>query len=203
MFILCPFFLNGILVFTSVSGNRTLSGRVTSSETIRCCSFESGARISCRFLNRLKFLSVGAISHRFVQIPYRSISGEVVLQSPISARNSASNGATSWNLNSSGFRFPSKKCPVKPFRNSSNALSPLSVFPSSNTFCPYSTAVQVGKTPRPFRNGAPTACSHHFPIRPYVPPMMTVARCPFPHRMPHPSILPPPKDESFPVPIPA
>ena len=98
MFILCPFFLNGILVFTSVSGNRTLSGRVTSSETIRCCSFESGARISCRFLNRLKFLSVGAISHRFVQIPYRSISGEVVLQSPISARNSASNGATSWNL---------------------------------------------------------------------------------------------------------
>ena len=103
MFILCPFFLNGILVFTSVSGNRTLSGRVTSSETIRCCSFESGARISCRFLNRLKFLSVGAISHRFVQIPYRSISGEVVLQSPISARNSASNGATSWNLNSSGF----------------------------------------------------------------------------------------------------
>ena len=80
MFILCPFFLNGILVFTSVSGNRTLSGRVTSSETIRCCSFESGARISCRFLNRLKFLSVGAISHRFVQIPYRSISGEVVLQ---------------------------------------------------------------------------------------------------------------------------
>lgn len=169
MFILCPFFLNGILVFTSVSGNRTLSGRVTSSETIRCCSFESGARISCRFLNRLKFLSVGAISHRFVQIPYRSISGEVVLQSPISARNSASNGATSWNLNSSGFRFPSKKCPVKPFRNSSNALSPLSVFPSSNTFCPYSTAVQVGKRPvrslshpRPFRNGAPTACSHHF-----------------------------------------
>ena len=110
MFIPCPFFLNGILVFTSVSGNRTLSGRVTSSETIRCCSFESGARISCRFLNRLKFLSVGAISHRFVQIPYRSISGEVVLQSPISARNSASNGATSWNLNSSGFRFPSKKC---------------------------------------------------------------------------------------------
>ena len=119
MFILCPFFLNGILVFTSVSGNRTLSGRVTSSETIRCCSFESGARISCRFLNRLKFLSVGAISHRFVQIPYRSISGEVVLQSPISARNSASNGATSWSLNSFGFRFSSKKCTVKSFKNSS------------------------------------------------------------------------------------
>lgn len=134
MFIPCPFFLNGILVFTSVSGNLALSGRVTSSETIRSCSFESGARISCKFLSRLKFLSVGAMSHRFVQIPYRSISGEAVLQSPISARNSASNGATSWNLNSSGFRFPSKKYPVKSFRNSSNALSPLFVFPNSNTY---------------------------------------------------------------------
>lgn len=111
MFIPCPFFLNGILVFTSVSRNLALSGRVTSSETIRSCSFESGARISCKFLSRLKFLSVGAMSHRFVQIPYRSISGEAVLQSPISARSSASNGATSWNLNSSGFRFPSKKYP--------------------------------------------------------------------------------------------
>ena len=122
MFIPCPFFLNGILVFTSVSGNLALSGRVTSSETIRSCSFESGARISCKFLSRLKFLSVGAMSHRFVQIPYRSISGEAVLQSPISARNSASNGATSWNLNSSGFRFRSNRsetlpmpCPLCPF----------------------------------------------------------------------------------------
>ena len=119
MFILCPFFLNGILVFASVSGNRALSGRVTSSETIRSCSFESGARISCRFLNRLKFLSVGAISHRFVQIPYRSISSEAVLQSPISTRYFASNGATSWSLNSFGFRFSSKKCTVKSFKNSS------------------------------------------------------------------------------------
>ena len=150
MFILCPFFLNGILVFTSISGNRTLSGRVTSIETIRSCSFVSGALISCKFLSRLKFLSVGAMPQRFVQIPYRSISGEAVLQSPISARNFASSGATSWNLNSSGFRFPSKKYPVKSFRNSSNALSPLSVFPSSNTFCPYYTAVQVGKTASPF-----------------------------------------------------
>ena len=156
MFIPCPFFLNGILVFTSVSRNLALSGRVTSSETIRSCSFESGARISCKFLSRLKFLSVGAMPQRFVQIPYRSISGEAVLQSPISARNSASNGATSWNLNSSGFRFPSKKYPVKSFRNSSNALSPLSVFPSSNTFCPYSTAVQIGKTACPFLITSPS-----------------------------------------------
>lgn len=103
MFIPCPFFLNGILVFTSVSGNRALSGRVTSSETIRSCSFESGARISCRFLSRLKFLSVGAMSQRFVQIPYRSMSGEAILLSPISALYFASNGATSWNLNSSVF----------------------------------------------------------------------------------------------------
>ena len=108
MFIICPFFLNGILVFTSVSGNRALSGCVTSSETIRSCSFESGARISCKFLSRLKFLSVGAMSHRFVQIPYRNISGEAVLQSPISARNFASNGATSWSLNSFGLRYTSK-----------------------------------------------------------------------------------------------
>lgn len=150
MFIPCPFFLNGILVFTSVSGNRALSGRVTSSETIRSCSFESGARISCRFLSRLKFLSVGAMSQRFVQIPYRSMSGEAILLSPISALYFASNGATSWNLNSSGFHFPSKKCPVKSFRNSSNTLSPLSVFPSNNTFCPYSTAVHVGKAASPF-----------------------------------------------------
>ena len=119
MFIPCPFFLNGILVFTSVSGNLALSGRVTSSETIRSCSFESGSRISCKFLSRLKFLSVGAMSHRFVQIPYRNISGEAVLQSPISARNFASNGATSWSLNSFGFRFSSKKCTVKSFKNSS------------------------------------------------------------------------------------
>ena len=164
MFIPCPFFLNGILVFTSVSGNLALSGRVTSSETIRSCSFESGSRISCKFLSRLKFLSVGAMSHRFVQIPYRSISGEAVLQSPISVRNSASNGATSWNLNSSGFRFPLKKCPVKSFRNSSNALSPMSVFPSSNLLSvfhcrtsrkngqsvPYHVPVHSETVPQPF-----------------------------------------------------
>lgn len=59
------------------------------------------------------------MSHRFVQIPYRNISGEAVLQSPISARNFASNGATSWSLNSFGFRFSSKKCTVKSFKNSS------------------------------------------------------------------------------------
>ena len=99
MFILCFFFLNGILVFTSASGKRAQTSRKNPS--------------------LLNFLSVGAMSHRFVQIPYRNISGEAVLQSPISARNFASNGATSWSLNSFGFRFSSKKCTVKSFKNSS------------------------------------------------------------------------------------
>lgn len=118
MFILCFFFLNGILVFTSVCGNRALSGRATGGETIHR-SLGSGAQTSCKSPNLLKFLCVGAMSHRFVQIPYRNISGEAVLQSPISARNFAANDTTSWSLNSFGFRFPSKKCTVKSFKNSS------------------------------------------------------------------------------------
>ena len=108
MFILCFFFLNGILVFTSGGGNRALSGRATGGETIHR-SLRSGAQTSRKSPSLLNFLSVGAMSHRFVQIPYRNISGEAVLQSPISARNFASNGATSWSLNSFGFRFSSKK----------------------------------------------------------------------------------------------
>lgn len=163
MFILCFFFLNGILVFTSISGNRTLSGRVTSIETIRSCSFVSGALISCKFLSRLKFLSVGAMPQRFVQIPYRSISGEAVLQSPISARNFASSGA----LHGTSIppAFVSHRKSIRSNRSETLLMPcPLwSVFPSSNTFCPYSTAVQVGKTASPFlitsrsfRNGAPT-----------------------------------------------
>ena len=112
MFILCFFFLNGILVFTSGGGNRALSGRATGGETIHR-SLRSGAQTSRKSPSLLNFLSVGAMSHRFVQIPYRNISGEAVLQSPISARNFASNGATSWSLNSFGFRFSSKKCTVK------------------------------------------------------------------------------------------
>lgn len=107
MFILCFFFLNGILVFTSGGGNRALSGRATGGETIHR-SLRSGAQTSRKSPSLLNFLSVGAMSHRFVQIPYRNISGEAVLQSPISARNFASNGATSWSLNSFGFRFSSK-----------------------------------------------------------------------------------------------
>ncbi|WP_153881305.1 hypothetical protein [Bacteroides uniformis] len=79
----------------------------------------SGAQTSRKSPSLLNFLSVGAMSHRFVQIPYRNISREAVLQSPISARNFASNGATSWSLNSFGFRFSSKKCTVKSFKNSS------------------------------------------------------------------------------------
>ena len=118
MFILCFFFLNGILVFTSGGGNRALSGRATGGETIHR-SLRSGAQTSRKSPSLLNFLSVGAMSHRFVQIPYRNISGEAVLQSPISARNFASNGATSWSLNSFGFRFSSKKCTVKSFKNSS------------------------------------------------------------------------------------
>ena len=102
MFILCFFFLNGILVFTSGGGNRALSGRATGGETIHR-SLRSGAQTSRKSPSLLNFLSVGAMSHRFVQIPYRNISGEAVLQSPISARNFASNGATSWSLNSFGF----------------------------------------------------------------------------------------------------
>ena len=97
MFILCFFFLNGILVFTSGGGNRALSGRATGGETIHR-SLRSGAQTSRKSPSLLNFLSVGAMSHRFVQIPYRNISGEAVLQSPISARNFASNGATSWSL---------------------------------------------------------------------------------------------------------
>ena len=118
MFILCFFFLNGIPVFTSGGGNRALSGRATGGETIHR-SLRSGAQTSRKSPSLLNFLSVGAMSHRFVQIPYRNISGEAVLQSPISARNFASNGATSWSLNSFGFRFSSKKCTVKSFKNSS------------------------------------------------------------------------------------
>ena len=45
MFILCFFFLNGILVFTSGGGNRALSGRATGGETIHR-SLRSGAQTS-------------------------------------------------------------------------------------------------------------------------------------------------------------
>ena len=118
MFILCPFFLNGILVFTSGGGNRALSGRATGGETIHR-SLRSGAQTSRKSPSLLNFLSVGAMSQRFVQIPYRSMSGEAILLSPISALYFASNGATSWSLNSFGFRFSSKKGTVKSFKNSS------------------------------------------------------------------------------------
>ena len=95
MFILCPFFLNGIRTFISTFGNRTLSGRATSDETIRSCSFVRGTCPRCRFLSLLKFRSVGAISQCATQIPYLTISAEAACPSPIFARYAAFSGATS------------------------------------------------------------------------------------------------------------
>ena len=118
MFILCFFFLNGISSSLPSAGTGHYPVAQPAAETIHR-SLGSGAQTSCKSPSLLKFLSVGAMSHRFVQIPYRNISGAAVLQSPISARNFASNGATSWSLNSFGFRFSSKKCTVKSFKNSS------------------------------------------------------------------------------------
>ena len=54
MFILCFFFLNGILVFTSGGGNRALSGRATGGETIHR-SLRSGAQTSRKSPSLLNF----------------------------------------------------------------------------------------------------------------------------------------------------
>lgn len=83
MFIPCPFLFAGIRTLISTFGNRTLSGRATSDETIRSCSPVSGIGCRCNFLSLLKFLSVGAMSQHATQIPYLTISEETVCPSPI------------------------------------------------------------------------------------------------------------------------
>ena len=95
MFIPCPFLFAGIRTLISTFGNRTLSGRATSDETIRSCSPVSGIGCRCYFLSLLKFLSVGAMSQHATQIPYLTISEETVCPSPIFARHAAFSGATS------------------------------------------------------------------------------------------------------------
>ena len=87
MFIPCPFLFAGIRTLISTFGNRTLSGRATSDETIRSCSPVSGIGCRCNFLSLLKFLSVGAMSQHATQIPYLTISEETVCPSPIFARS--------------------------------------------------------------------------------------------------------------------
>ena len=93
MFIPCPFLFAGIRTLISTFGNRTLSGRATSDETIRSCSPVSGIGCRCNFLSLLKFLSVGAMSQHATQIPYLTISEETVCPSPIFARHAAFSGA--------------------------------------------------------------------------------------------------------------
>lgn len=95
MFIPCPFLFAGIRTLISTFGNRTLSGRATSDETIRSCSPVSGIGCRCKFLSLLKFLSVDAMSQHATQIPYLTTSEETVCPSPIFARYAAFSGATS------------------------------------------------------------------------------------------------------------
>ena len=138
MFIPCPFLFAGIRTLISTFGNRTLSGRATSDETIRSCSPVSGIGCRCNFLSLLKVLSVGAMSQHATQIPYLTISKEPSARHLFlpGMRHSAEPPHKTW---PPGFRLPSKKRSASPLRNSSSILSPPSVLSNSNTFRPCST----------------------------------------------------------------
>ena len=208
MFIPCPFLFAGIRTLISTFGNRTLSGRATSDETIRSCSPVSGIGCRCNFLSLLKFLSVGAMSQHATQIPYLTISEETVCPSPIlpGMRHSAEPPHKTSSSQVSACRQKN----VRPAHSETHPascphrLSCQTAIPSARVPPPCRWEKQPARCvshPRPFRNDVAAACNPHFPAKPYVPLIMTDVQSPVPHRMPHPGVSPPPTDIYSPVPV--